>query len=284
MSEWISTKQAMRILGVGSTTVKRWADEDKLPFIRTAGGHRRFRRSVVERLLQNHDAQFGTTPEVYRWLRLLRSRDTSVIRGKIERLHTEKDDWFAVADFLGQVSSAIGQCWADGEFSVVDEHIVSARLSQALAMVSNSFPMPTKAPVCLLATLAGEKHTLGLAMTQLCLRSTGIDAIWVGTEIPIAELVQHIRESDPREQLMALSASSWQTDHRSLARGSRDIAAACRDHDIELILGGTGAWPDFIDYGYRCRSFGGLKRTLAAMNLGTTLADEFPRREAINQG
>ena len=39
----LTTREAADILGVGPTTVKRWSDEGKLPALKTAGGHRRYR-------------------------------------------------------------------------------------------------------------------------------------------------------------------------------------------------------------------------------------------------
>lgn len=44
-SEWVSLRRAAEILGVHPATVRNWADEGKLPSIRTAGKHRRFRKS-----------------------------------------------------------------------------------------------------------------------------------------------------------------------------------------------------------------------------------------------
>ena len=49
--ETVSTAKAAQLLEVGSSTVKRWADDGLLPCIRTAGGHRRFRRDAIERFL-----------------------------------------------------------------------------------------------------------------------------------------------------------------------------------------------------------------------------------------
>lgn len=43
----MTTREAADILGVGPTTVKRWSDEGKLPAIKTAGGHRRYREADV---------------------------------------------------------------------------------------------------------------------------------------------------------------------------------------------------------------------------------------------
>ncbi len=63
MTEWISTKRAMQMLGVGSTTVKRWADEGALPSSRTVGGHRRFREDDVKRLLERLHGTNKPKPE-----------------------------------------------------------------------------------------------------------------------------------------------------------------------------------------------------------------------------
>lgn len=40
--QWLSLSQAADILGVHSTTLRRWADGGQIPFMLTPGGHRRF--------------------------------------------------------------------------------------------------------------------------------------------------------------------------------------------------------------------------------------------------
>ena len=49
----ITTRAAAALLGVGTTSIKRWADDGTLACVRTAGGHRRFLRGDVLRLLQD---------------------------------------------------------------------------------------------------------------------------------------------------------------------------------------------------------------------------------------
>ncbi len=44
----LSTREAAAILGVGASSIKRWADQGLLACVKTAGGHRRFARAVVE--------------------------------------------------------------------------------------------------------------------------------------------------------------------------------------------------------------------------------------------
>jgi excisionase family DNA binding protein len=54
----LSLGPASRLLGVDPDTLRRWADEGRIDAFTTAGGHRRFHRSTVERILEarRHDA------------------------------------------------------------------------------------------------------------------------------------------------------------------------------------------------------------------------------------
>jgi excisionase family DNA binding protein len=54
----LSLGPASRLLGVDPDTLRRWADEGRIDAFTTAGGHRRFDRSTLERILEarRHDA------------------------------------------------------------------------------------------------------------------------------------------------------------------------------------------------------------------------------------
>jgi excisionase family DNA binding protein len=54
----LSLGPASRLLGVDPDTLRRWADEGRIEVFTTAGGHRRFARATLERILQarRHDA------------------------------------------------------------------------------------------------------------------------------------------------------------------------------------------------------------------------------------
>ena len=54
--EYLKTSEVARMLHVSPKTVSRWAKEDKIPHVRTLGGHRRFPaediKALVARLME----------------------------------------------------------------------------------------------------------------------------------------------------------------------------------------------------------------------------------------
>jgi excisionase family DNA binding protein len=53
-SEWVSLGEAAQIVGVHPATIRKWAEQGELPFRRTPGGHRRFRRSDLNQWLETY--------------------------------------------------------------------------------------------------------------------------------------------------------------------------------------------------------------------------------------
>ena len=64
---WLSLNEASHLLGVAPATVRRWGDAGRVPTKRTLGGHRRFQRAAIERLLADlHSDEIAPPPELTR--------------------------------------------------------------------------------------------------------------------------------------------------------------------------------------------------------------------------
>jgi excisionase family DNA binding protein len=70
LPERLALGEASRLLGVDPDTLRRWADEGRVPAFTTPGGHRRFERRALERLVaqrrtgpQNGLAGLGASPD-----------------------------------------------------------------------------------------------------------------------------------------------------------------------------------------------------------------------------
>ena len=51
-STYLRTSEVASLLQVSPKTVSRWAQEGKLPFLRTLGGHRRYPRDEIHALAE----------------------------------------------------------------------------------------------------------------------------------------------------------------------------------------------------------------------------------------
>lgn len=67
--DWLSLAPAARLLGVDPDTLRRWADDGRVEAFTTPGGHRRFDRRSIDRLIAGRRrgptalATMGATPE-----------------------------------------------------------------------------------------------------------------------------------------------------------------------------------------------------------------------------
>jgi excisionase family DNA binding protein len=92
---WLSLGQASRLLGVSQGTLRRWADAGRLHVFTTPGGHRRFSREAIERLLpadreqRPHLGLSGLTPA--RLARAYRRTATTPAVGSWGAVLTDED-------------------------------------------------------------------------------------------------------------------------------------------------------------------------------------------------
>lgn len=64
--EWLTLKQAAEQLGVHVSTLRRWADNGSIPFMRTPGGHRRFALKDVDQFARGRQRNAtGTLEQIW---------------------------------------------------------------------------------------------------------------------------------------------------------------------------------------------------------------------------
>jgi excisionase family DNA binding protein len=82
-SEWVSLGEAAEIIGVHPATIRNWAERGDLPFRRTPGGHRRFRRSDLQNWLASNRITQPSEAQMVVQSALGRARLESGDRGRI---------------------------------------------------------------------------------------------------------------------------------------------------------------------------------------------------------
>jgi excisionase family DNA binding protein len=261
----ISTQQAAALLGVGTTSIKRWADEGVLRCEKTVGGHRRFSRAAVlelKRAAGEPGAAEAPSPGAAAWVKRLVYEDVPAAAAALERDRRRLGAWWKVADEMGETLRELGRQWETGALTVIHEHVASAHLARALARCGDRVRLPRRAPRALLMAAAGDDHTLGLGLAELTLREAGFASRWVGRRAPVEQAVAYIGEGNA--DLVAVSASVYSIDGPSLAAQAQRLGAACRARDVPLVLGGEGQWPEPPPYGARVRSFRELAELVRA--------------------
>lgn len=259
----LTTREAADVLGVGTTSIKRWADSGLLQCVKTLGGHRRFPRAAVEALIgQTLPTMPARSGRVLDWITLLigKVQGHQVVEA-LEAEQQERGSWAAVDDALGSVLEEIGRGWARGEISVIEEHIASERLIRGLVRCSENIRLPPTAPVCFLMTAEGDDHTVGLTLAELALRELGWRALWAGPRTPVHFACEFIATSGV--EMVGVSASQNSRDSALLADQVHRLAEVCRRREVPLVLGGAGLWPEKPEYGQRLRTCVELRRVLA---------------------
>jgi len=258
----LTPAEACALAGVGATTIKRWADAGVLTHVRTAGGHRRFPRAALLRFIGSQAHHDPSAPDdANPWIARLLGGRPQEVEGELLFARARLGSWHAVAEEVGVALVEVGERWRQGQLSILDEHILSERLSRALARIGDALPTAAEAPRALLACPEAEEHRLGLALAELCLRELGWITLWAGARTPLAEIEGVVAFLEV--ELLALSASAFVDDTQGLARVCDTLESACEARGIALALGGTGAWPTEPRRARRFRDFGSFHRFAA---------------------
>ena len=62
LDDWLTLQDASRMLGVATSTLRRWGDAGRVPMKRTLGGHRRFARDVIASLAGGQASNSALAP------------------------------------------------------------------------------------------------------------------------------------------------------------------------------------------------------------------------------
>jgi methylmalonyl-CoA mutase cobalamin-binding domain/chain len=152
-------------------------------------------------------------------------------------------DWgrLGAVEFLQRVVAPlidrVGREWAEGRMEIRHEHFLSERLADVMRSLRMPFESRASGPLVVCATLTGESHALGLQMVALLLASAGLRVVYLGTEVPPAELARVARELDARAVAVSVSAAAdGQLARRLVARLREALSRS-----VLLLLGGMGA-------------------------------------------
>ncbi len=256
----LKTQQVADALGISVSTLKRWVDAGQLAASRTVGRHRliplgealRFARKSrlstagLERLSGDGLRSVVGVDDV------VRERLTSALktcrawaaRRLILDAHAALGDGAALADeLIGPVMRAVGHGWSVGDWDVYQEHQASQIVASAVTDLIARTPRggDTPGPVALGASPEGDHYTLATLLGELTLRELGWDVRNLGPDLPLRSLARAVTFHRPRLVYLAVMHVVAPI---GLLDAYAELAAAARDVDVAIILGGRGLTPE----------------------------------------
>jgi len=116
----------------------------------------------------------------------------ALILQAIDRGLTPKDVYCQV---LLAAQKEVGLLWHTGDFSVTEERLVSETTRRVMALIATRFkPERVTGPTMLAASVAGNAHDIGLRTVSDLFALAGWRCIYLGANMPTAEIGQAARE------------------------------------------------------------------------------------------
>lgn len=145
-------------------------------------------------------------------------------------------------DRIAAFLDALGTGWATGELEVVHEHFASECIRDFLADRWRPLSKSAQGPRIVLATVAGERHCLGLHMVALAVAMADRRVVFLGADTPVEQIAGGVTCCEAEEVALSISECT----NPAAAAGFLTRLCDQLSHDVEVIAGGRGA-PDSVD-------------------------------------
>ena len=170
---------------------------------------------------------------------------------------------------IGPLIRAVGEGWEQDELEIRHEHFLSERVGDLLRSLRMPLEERATGPLVVFATLPGEAHGLGLQMSALVLAAAGCRILYLGTEVPGAQVASLARDLAARAVAVSISSATKGSASATALRKLREALP----RRVAVVAGGEGvpAARPGIDAVRSLRDLDAWGRRLAAgLPVGTT--------------
>jgi methanogenic corrinoid protein MtbC1 len=130
----------------------------------------------------------------------------------------------------------IGERWANGQMGIAREHLASGVLRSLLGSALQPTATSLLGPRIVFASPTGERHELGLLMAALTAVGAGANALYLGAELPVEDLLGAVEDTDAAALALSLVVVPAAQATRIVSALRGGLAS-----DVHLWLGGAGA-------------------------------------------
>jgi DNA-binding transcriptional MerR regulator len=132
-----------------------------------------------------------------------------------------------VINIVAPILDEVGERWAHREFGVAHEHVASGLLRNMLGSLFRLYPPSVDARTIVLAAPAGERHEFGLLLAALLASAHGWRVVFLGADVPAAEIALAVKSTNARVLALSLAAGHIDTNEE-LAELSRLVPVSTR--------------------------------------------------------
>lgn len=160
-----------------------------------------------------------------------RELERNLIRASIDLSHPVLIDYVVVP-----LLNNIGERWQEGTLRIAQEHIASTVIRTFLYNQRDSYKSTGFGPRILITTPTGQQHEFGALLTTLIASSEGWDAVYLGPDLPSAEIIAAAEMLKPK--VVALSIV-YQSEDEQLTREIEKLKYL--PENVHLVVGGAGS-------------------------------------------
>jgi methanogenic corrinoid protein MtbC1 len=146
-----------------------------------------------------------------------------------------------IPDFLQEIVPTlmhrIGEEWQGGHLSIAHEHLASAAVLAIILEAMRAVPEDPGAPRLLVTTPSGERHAVGAALAAAAAALDGWTIIYLGVDVPSADIVAAASAS--RADAVALSLVH--SDNPAATAREVQAVRTALSANIPVLVGGAAA-------------------------------------------
>jgi MerR family transcriptional regulator, light-induced transcriptional regulator len=101
----------------------------------------------------------------------------------------------------------VGERWHEGKCSIAQEHMLTNLLTGVLASLVRTYSPSNPPAQVLLATPINERHAFPTLAATMLIASGGLGAVYLGTDLPAADIILAARKSEADVVLLSLSST-----------------------------------------------------------------------------
>ncbi|MFZ9708297.1 MAG: cobalamin B12-binding domain-containing protein [Steroidobacteraceae bacterium] len=142
-------------------------------------------------------------------------------------------------EVLAPLLHEAGDRWRRGQYTIVQEHLLSSAILRLLSAELDRHNRQNDAskPLVAFTTLSGDRHGMGALIAAVIAASHGVNALHLGADLPVEELVVLAKEVQLRAVALSIVAEPDVID----ALGQVRTLRARLPGEVEIWLGGIGS-------------------------------------------